>query len=107
MSSTERVRRWREKNRIQSSYLVLKSHAKERGIEFGLSKEYWREFCEETGYHILKGIDNNDLTVDRKDPRLGYIEGNIQALTMKQNRRKQFADAKLLREEIKETEVPF
>ena len=106
--STQRVREWRENNKIQASYLILKAHAKERGIEFSLSKEYWGKFCEETEYHLLKGIGKNDLTVDRKDPRMGYVEGNIQILTMKQNRRKGFTDMKLLKESVeKDNDCPF
>lgn len=106
--STQRVRRWRENNKIQSCYLILKFHAKEREIEFSLSKEYWEKFCKETKYHLLKGIGKSDLTVDRKDPRIGYVEGNIQALTMKQNRRKGVADVKLLKESVeRDNDCPF
>lgn len=106
MKSTWRVRQWREKNKIRAAYHCLKSHAKERGIEFKLGENYWKEFCNRTNYHILKGIKKHDLTVDRIDPRLGYIEGNIQVLTMNENRRKVFTDAKLLKGDV-EDDCPF
>lgn len=77
--------RWREAHPIESAYANLKMHAKERGKPFTLTIEAFRAFCEKTGYHKRVGVTPRALTVDRIDPREGYMSGNIRPLTHQKN----------------------
>lgn len=81
-------RKSRANKPILSAYTNLKSHAKERGILFNLSLSHWYKFCEETGYIQGKGTEAHSLSVDRIKPWLGYVDGNIQVLTISENTKK-------------------
>jgi len=72
--------RYREYNPIMSFYHGLKSNAKIRGILFAVSFSVFKKFVLETGYMDTKGLRADDMTIDRKDSRLGYVEGNLQLL---------------------------
>lgn len=68
-------------------YLRMKSQAKSRGVEFNLPLSSLRNIlkarkCYYTGMVI--GTDQpenapNQLTVDRKNPKIGYMKGNVVA----------------------------
>lgn len=68
-------------------YIRMKEQAKRRGVEFSLPLNSLRNVlkakkCYYTGREI--GVDfpsghPNQLTVDRKNPKLGYIRGNVVA----------------------------
>lgn len=88
-------RLYRQRHPLKSAYQLLRANAQRRGIHFGISLVEWERFCAETGYMELKGIGALDMTIDRKDPRLGYIYSNMQILTNVENARKRFSDAKL------------
>ena len=85
------VRIYRAKDPIKHKFLRLKSHAKERGKEFHLTLEEFREFCELTSYHELCGQKKDHATIDRIRDEEGYHKDNIQILTRKENIEKERA----------------
>lgn len=87
-------RRYRKANALVSSYNSKKSDAKRRDIPFTITPGEWKQWCEETGYLELRGQGALDMTVDRKDPMIGYTYSNIQMLTRVDNNKKQKEDAK-------------
>lgn len=80
-----RAREFREKHPIAYLYNNTKHHARQRGIEFLLSKEEFRQFCEQTNYHLLKGRRGDAMTIDRRDSNGPYSIDNIQPLTHTEN----------------------
>lgn len=78
-------------------YDVLRQNARARKIFFDLDFEYWKDWCDETGYLIIKGKGAEYGTVDRIRPELGYVKGNLQILTCRANSKKVWVD-KMLRE---------
>lgn len=70
----------------------LKQNAKRRKIEFSLSLEHFTEIVAESGYMSLRGRGKFDLTIDRIISPLGYVDGNIQVLTMSENVKKRHRD---------------
>lgn len=96
-----------ERNPIAAAFKTLRNHAKERGKDFTLTLEHFRQFAEKTDYLKRKGKTSLSLHVDRICETLGYHEGNIQSVTLAENNRKrwvayyqeqQYADS--IREEI-------
>lgn len=93
--STCRSAQGNVKRPIKYAYSKLKSHANERGIPFSLTFEHFKEFCTTTEYISKRGRGKHDLSIDRIDPNLGYADGNIQALTNSQNKKKDYHDRKV------------
>jgi len=87
-----RSREYRSKHPLRAAYINLAHHARERGISFSLTFEHFTQFCQSTGYIELKGRNKNDLTIDRIIASKGYEDGNIQALTNAQNKKKDIRD---------------
>lgn len=57
----------------------------EEGEEFTLTFEDIVKFCKETGYDKLKGRETQSLSIDRIRNELGYVKGNIRAITVASN----------------------
>lgn len=70
----------RASDRVKAVYYVIKTSAKRRGIEFGLTLDYLRQFCKENGYIESKGRLRDQMTIDRIDNSRGYLNDNIQVL---------------------------
>lgn len=89
-STCNHCRYIREKQRdpIGMAYRRLKSHAKQRGKYFSITKEEFERFCIETEYTFRKGIYATSLHVDRIDETKGYTIDNIQAITNSENVKK-------------------
>ena len=87
-----RSRAFRARHPVKAAYTALRTNAKRRGIYFGISFVEWERFCTETGYIELKGTGATDMTIDRKDPRMGYIYSNMQLLTNTANVKKRDKD---------------
>lgn len=79
---------WRKNNPMRDAYLRLKSHARNRHIEFTITFEYFEKFALKTKYLNEKGPFGYSLTVDRKDNLLGYVPGNIKAMSRAKNSEK-------------------
>lgn len=80
--------RYRERNPIKSAFSKLRESARARGIEFSLTFSEFTEFAVATDYVTKTGNEARSVTVDRIDNTLGYVAGNIQALSREENARK-------------------
>lgn len=78
----------KEKNPYLYWFGVLRRNARRRGKFFGLTFEYWVQWCDETGYLGIKGKHKGDGSVDCIINELGYIDGNIRVLTVEANAEK-------------------
>ena len=83
-----RMKEWRKKNPLKYAYRALRDNAKRRGKEFSISFEYFKKFCIKTEYEKKRGIFKDCYTIDRINPDLGYVEGNLQVLTNSENVKK-------------------
>lgn len=89
-----KARRYTEKYPLENTYRFLKANAKRRGIVCTLTLEEWKQFCDATNYLKLRGTYAQDMTVDRINPSLGYIAGNLQMLTRSENAKKAVKERK-------------
>lgn len=85
-----RHRKHKLKDPISYAYNALRQNAKRRGHSFGITLEYFRGFCKETDYINKKGRHKTSLSIDRINPNLGYIEGNLRVLTLSDNASRKF-----------------
>lgn len=69
----------------------LRNRAKERGITCTLTYEQFKKFCDETNLLEFRGKTLHCLSIDRIEEHLGYVEGNLQTLTVSENSKKQRA----------------
>lgn len=74
-----------EANPYRYWWQVNKDNAKRRGKFWKISFKYWVQFCDETGYLAIKGRGKYDASLDCKINELGYIDGNLQPLTVSDN----------------------
>jgi hypothetical protein len=81
---------WKEKFPLHYSFNLLRRRAKWRGKDFSLTREEYIEFAIRTDYHRLKGKTSLSLSIDRIENSKGYSRDNIQAITLRENSRKQF-----------------
>ena len=89
-------------------YNNLKSKAKTRGIRVEITLQEFREFCQRTGYIIVKGRRGKNATIDRRDPTKGYTKENMQLLTHRENSTKGATLDKLMKSAMESNEeVPF
>ena len=80
--------RWRERrdlDPVREVWGKLRRNARRRGVKFALSLEWFRSFLEGTEYMTKRGRKANDLTLDRKVNKLGYVDGNLQVITQRAN----------------------
>lgn len=82
-----KCRRRREKvtNLLGYTYDIIKQNAKRRGHEFTISREYFKKWCEDNNYLELKGKHAGSASIDRIISSKGYVEGNLQILTLANN----------------------
>jgi len=80
--------RLREKDPIRYAYNRNKANAKRRGKPHTISLEYFRSWCIKEDYIEGKGRTKDAYSIDCIDPRLGYVEGNLQKMKVGENARK-------------------
>lgn len=77
---------------VYDRFCNFRGNAKKRrngvGIEFTITLEQFRKFCEEEGYIIEKGMRGRNCTVDRIRNEEGYHIDNIQLITNRANIKK-------------------
>jgi hypothetical protein len=102
-----RERIYRRRNPTQSALSKIRWRAKRDGIIFKLSQSYWEEFCETTGYLKLRGREKDKMSVDRKINSLGYVDGNLQMLSVGDNARKGNGGLENMKSNYKPDGCPF
>ena len=80
--------KFKDVNRMMYRYNQFKINAKKRNIEFTITKNQFRKFCQMTGYLIKKGVCGYRATIDRRCNVHGYHYWNIQLLSMRKNIKK-------------------
>ncbi len=80
------MRRWRAKYNKTADYCTLRDHARERGIEFKITLDYWKGLTDAFGYYEKR--DDQILSIDRVVASKGYIEGNVRVITLALNAHK-------------------
>lgn len=111
-------RRWRNKNKEhlrqrQKEYYrehpdiyllnACASRAKKQGLEFNLERKdlMFPTHCPVFGFpfeHGTRGFHEQSPSIDRINPKLGYVKGNVIVVSFKANRMKQTATVKELRQ---------
>lgn len=90
------------KQAVNKTLIGARSRAKQRGIEFDISLEdvIINTICPVLGIKLgHEGSRDNTLSLDRVDPSLGYVKGNVRIISHLANRWKNnmtLEDAKLL-----------
>lgn len=86
-------RKWRQKYVMKACYQTLKYNATRRHKPFTITFEYFKRFCYRTKYIAGKGRSKDHYSIHRIKNELGYVPGNIRALT---NEKHQQIHAKIL-----------
>ena len=77
---------------VYDRFVNFRGNAKKRrngvGIEFTITLQEFRDFCERTGYIVKKGMRGKNCTVDRIKNEFGYHIWNIQLINNEANIRK-------------------
>jgi len=73
---------------VYDRYFNFRGNAAQRGIPFNVSLEQFREYCNDTGYIVKKGMRGKNCTIDRIRNWEGYYIGNLQLITNMANIRK-------------------
>jgi hypothetical protein len=81
---------WVDKNPLRAAFKTVRNHAKERGKEFSLTFDQFKRFAEKTDYIRRKGKTSLSLQIDRIRNDGPYAIWNIQAITLRENTRKQW-----------------
>lgn len=98
-SKQNRVRnqylRLKQENPFKHKYYYIKIKANRHNIKFDLTPEYlesiWTGKCAVSGQTIYLYNDRREedhAELDRTDPSLGYVKGNVAWLSRKYNRKK-------------------
>lgn len=77
------MRRWRAKHKKVADYCTLRDHARARGIDFGITLDYWRGVVD--AYCFYEPREDEICTIDRIDATAGYVEGNIRVVSLALN----------------------
>lgn len=94
---------------VYDRYNLWKCSATQRGKNFFVSLEEFRELCIETGYILKKGMRGKNATLDRTIVTEGYHRDNITIMTLRANVKKWHQEDKQRIAERKEekTACPF
>ena len=86
-----RSRRFKQAHPLKYSFIKLRARARERGHDFALTFGEYEQFAITTGYAEQKGKTALSLSINRKNPAVGYVAHNIEAVTLSQNSRLKYA----------------
>lgn len=78
-------KKYRAKHPLKYLFDNLKNNAKRRGKDFTLTLDEFKDFAIKSGYSELHGREADCLSVDRKNPLLGYSKDNIRVITVSDN----------------------
>lgn len=89
LCSSCRSRKTRAADPVRASFIARRNNADRRGKPFTITLEYFREWCIKVNYFRYKrGRAADSYTVDCKINELGYVPGNLQLLTNRDNVKK-------------------
>lgn len=75
----------RAKNTVHYVLNIIRGRARRKGIEFSITLDQFRQWCETTGYLEKRGTKPESMTVGRINHDEGYHIGNIQPETHRYN----------------------
>lgn len=89
----EQQKRWRENNPEAALILNIRNRCKASGVPFNLTKGdiVFPETCPVLGIKIDRSCKETSPSLDRLDPSLGYVKGNVCMISQRANRLKQDA----------------
>jgi hypothetical protein len=101
----QQKREWKKKNPQSVLITLAKYRAKRKNILFNLTPEDITipEYCPVLGIKLQAGLGkiiDSSPTIDRINPNLGYIKGNIKIISHKANRIKNNASLEELRKVV-------
>ena len=77
---------WRHNNPKKYAYNNLKDSARQRKLEFKMSFDYFRGLADSLGYFDKVCQERGEIaTIDRVDATKGYVEGNLQVISLSEN----------------------
>jgi hypothetical protein len=93
MCCTHKSQKYRKENPERYAYRTAMDNAKRRCKEFTITFQYFVDLLESekqkgNDYLKYKGINGFSLSLDRIENDKGYVNGNIQILTVSDNSRK-------------------
>ncbi len=78
--------RWRMRSPKRSAYATLRDHAKQRGIKFTISFDFFLGLTEAFRFFDHEAESRGEtLTIDRKEACKGYEPGNVIIMTHREN----------------------
>ncbi len=81
--------RWRMRSKKQSAFQTLRDHARERGLSFTISFDYFQGLCDAFRTFDTEAESRGEkLTIDRIVASRGYEPGNLTILTWDENQAK-------------------
>jgi hypothetical protein len=86
--NTCQTRICRKNNPVRYAYDTLKANARRRGKPFTITFEQFWEFCYEYPYMAGKGRSGVSFGIDCIIAEKGYVPGNLQLLSNRENSRK-------------------
>lgn len=81
-------KKYADKNPVKYAYQVLRGNAKRRGHKFTITLQEFIRFCVKTKILMGRGRTKDCYSIDRIDESKGYEPGNMQILTVSENRLK-------------------
>lgn len=78
------MQRWRTKRQGPAAYHNLKHHAKQRRIEFTITRDYFMGLTDAYCFYSQEDPDEI-LTIDRIEAHKGYIPGNLRVVSLSMN----------------------
>jgi hypothetical protein len=95
----EKQERWKQKDPLRYLLSAAKSRAKKKGLVFDLSSEDLHPLpthCPVFGIELVYGAKHaagidargglpNSASLDRKDPGVGYVKGNVRVMSWRAN----------------------
>jgi hypothetical protein len=93
VSTSEQQKRWRLNNPKSALILTLRGRCKRSGTPFNLTVDdiEFPDICPVLGVKIDRLTKETSHSLDRIDPKLGYIRGNVCMISQRANRLKQDA----------------
>jgi len=77
--------RWRQKHQQSAAYRALKDHARNRGLAFTISVDYFKGLTDSFAFFERNGNRADTLTIDRVDATKGYEPGNCRVISLASN----------------------